>query len=121
MDVFYFFLLVLAVENLADMLTTLDIFDVPRKKFQACCVKLRIPKAAKLAECKFCLSFWLCLAASFFAPPLWLVASLAAHRACQFLSEFAERYFNRWPTTVSATIQNVGEDTAKTEEEDLTA
>jgi hypothetical protein len=107
---FSFFMLVLAAENLADMLTTLDLFATPRRLFQEGCSKLRIPEMGKLAECRFCQVFWICLALLLLGLPSLPIACLAAHRACQFLSEFSERYFNRWPVTVSATVQSVQDD-----------
>lgn len=94
-------LLVLAIENLADMLTNLEYLEWARKLMD------KIPFFGKIARCKYCQSFWLvgltlCPA---IAIPQWAVMWLGLHRIVTLAAEFFDRYLNRAPIT----IMNVGD------------
>jgi hypothetical protein len=107
MELKWLFLTVLAVENLSHILTTVDLLEPIR-----CWLQARLGKLGKLATCGYCQSFWLSIAAAYFLinDPLpfavkWIVVALAAHRAANFISEFMERYMNRAPLNIFATVR----------------
>lgn len=91
----YWMLLALAVENAADMLTGLDLFEPGRVWFEN-----SVPRFSKLARCKYCQTFWLFGLCVLLLPPFWLVAWFAGHRIIQLISEFYDRYLNRAPITI---------------------
>lgn len=91
---FEFILIIIAIENIADILTSVDLLDGARTWY-----KKAFPKLERLATCKYCQMFWLCLL--FFCvwtPPTSLIMALAGHRLATLFSEFCERYLNRAPT-----------------------
>lgn len=99
-----FILTVLAIDNLADILTNVDLLEWLRLW-----IEKNFPKAGKIARCKYCQMFWLALACALFAPPAWLIYCLALHRVAQFSSELYDRYINRAPMHLyiqQATTQN---------------
>ena len=107
MDIQWFLLTVIAVENLSHILTTVDLLESPRAWLQD-----RLGKLGKLAACGYCQSLWLSVAAAYWLVngPLpfamkWIVAALAAHRAANAVSEFMDRYMGRAPWSVFATIR----------------
>lgn len=100
---------VLAVENLATLLSTVDLLDRPRKWLNN-----KSPVAGKLASCRLCQSFWLSLAFSlaypmgpfvdFFGERYGAIAGtllvwLSAHGLAVMWAEFRDRYLNRAPDT----------------------
>ena len=107
MELKWLVLTILAVENLSHILTTVDLLEPVR-----CWLQARLGKLGKLAVCGYCQSFWLSILAAYFLinGPLpfameWIVVALAAHRAANFVSEFGERYMNRAPLSIFATIR----------------
>ncbi len=79
------FLLVLAVENLADILNNADPFEAARVWFE------KLPIIGELARCKYCKIFWISLLFVTLPIPNWIIYTLAIHRLGFFLSEFNER------------------------------
>lgn len=89
-----FVLVIIAVENIADILTTVELLERPRAWY-----KKTFPKVERLATCKKCQMLWLSLLFfCFWMPPLSLVTALAAHRLGTLFSEFCDRYLNRAPS-----------------------
>ncbi len=100
-------LVALAIENLTDILVTVDFLEGWRAKFEA-----MFPRIGRLARCKYCQSFWLSGVAALLLPPievagglvvLWFAIHLLAHFARvahEASHEFLERYLNRAPTRV---------------------
>lgn len=85
---------ILAIENLSDILTTVEWLEGARAWY-----KKAFPKLERLAGCKYCQMFWMCLI--FFClwmPPACLLIALAAHRLATLFSEFCDRYLGRAPT-----------------------
>ena len=67
----------------------------------------KIPRLAKLSECKYCLGFWISGATALVLSTLGLcvvlkvaILWLGLHRVATFLDEFMERYLNRAPLSV---------------------
>lgn len=89
---FEFFLLVLAIENMADICTYSDILEPVR-----IWIETTFPKIGKLVRCKYCKMFWFALLFSLVAAPSWLISCFALHRVAFLVSEFYERYINRAP------------------------
>lgn len=86
------FLMALAIENMADILTTNDLLE-PYREFFA-----NWPVIGKLSTCKYCQMFWLSvLCFGFWMPPSWVFFILAVHRTSFLISEFYDRYVNRAP------------------------
>lgn len=100
MNLFNFFLLCLAVENLAEIIIFAEIFAPWRYFLKDTLV------FGKLLSCKFCVSFWLMVVAVCFEAPSWMVLILAGHRVAQFLGEFGDRYMNRSPIHVFAQLSD---------------
>ena len=101
---FWLMLYALAV---SDAIAILAVFEI-RKKIEIWLEK-HWPRMAKLASCEFCQMFWLCgfLSLWGFNPPFavkWIVLWLAMHRLAMLVNEFCERYLNRAPLSVFATI-----------------
>ena len=88
-------LLVLAIENLANILSTVDLLEPART-----CFETKFPKMGKLARCAYCQAFWIALLACTLGLPNWFVMTLAIHRLCVFLTEFSERYLGRAPLSI---------------------
>ena len=91
---FEFVIAIIAIENIADILTGVDLLETWRQRFETL-----LPKLGRLARCKYCQMFWLSLI--FFClctPPACVLLALAAHRISTLLSEFCDRYLNRAPT-----------------------
>jgi hypothetical protein len=63
-------LIALAIENLTDILTTVDLLEKQREWFRN-----KFPKVAKLATCNYCQTWWLSGIAGLFLP-LTLVSCL---------------------------------------------
>lgn len=96
----------LAIDNLADILTTVDLLERPRLWFQ-----LAFPRLGKIAVCAYCQSFWFLIPTSFFLVSMpefqsvkIAIVALAMHRMAQFLTEFFDRYKGRAPLNVFATV-----------------
>lgn len=89
-------LLVLAVDNVSDMLTNLDLLEWARNILD------KVPFFGKIGRCKYCQSFWLLGIAMcpWIAVPSWAIFWLAMHRIVQFVGEFYDRYLNRAPLTI---------------------
>lgn len=97
----------LAIENLTDMLVTVDLLESWRLRFEAA-----FPTIGKIAKCKYCQSFWLSGLAAFALPALdmtggffivWFSLHLMVHVARvvhEASHEFLERYLNRAPLRV---------------------
>lgn len=94
-----FILLILAIENLADMLTGLEHLEWARKLLD------KVPFFGNIGRCKYCQSFWLIGLTLCVAVPQWLVMWFGIHRIVTLVSEFFDRYLNRAPLT----IMNVGD------------
>jgi hypothetical protein len=91
---FLFAILALAVANLSNLLTTVDLLECPRKWFER-----NFPRLAKLATCQLCQSFWMSGASSVFLSlwawegfsgwvPIWAripVVWLAIHLAARMI------------------------------------
>ena len=114
MDLKWFLLSVLAVDNLSHILTSVDLFERFRKWVQDNF------KFGKLAVCAYCQSFWLSIPVAFWLIsgdlPLiakWVIVALAMHRLANFVSEFGERYLNRAPINVFAIIKKDEDDRPK--------
>jgi hypothetical protein len=108
-----FVLFVLAIDNITDIVSTVELLKPMREKFKA-----KFPGFAKLAECRYCQSFWLSGLVSAVCPlafPImsklfgdsiviwvtaWVVSWFAIHRAAQFTREFMDRYLNRAPMSL---------------------
>jgi len=96
----------LAIDNLTDILTSVDLLERPRLWFQ-----LAFPRLGKIAVCAYCQSWWLCIPTSVVlvtVPGLVAVqvaiVALAMHRMTQASSEFFDRYRGRAPLNVFATV-----------------
>jgi len=103
--IFWLILIILAVENFTDMLTTLDLFEHPRAWFEK-----KFGAFGKLARCFFCQSFWLngiLTGLLFFnLMPIvvyWIILWFATHKVIQYVNEFSQRYFGRAPLSVFIT------------------
>lgn len=94
MELLDLFLLVLAVENAADILTGVDLLSGFRNWFTAL-----FPRFGKIAICKYCQTFWL-TPLFFFVLPKWVWIWFAVHRLAILLAEFAERYLGRSPISI---------------------
>lgn len=110
---FLFVLLVLAIDNITDIVSTVDLLAPAREWFKA-----KFPKFGKIAECRYCQSLWLSAIATGFCPVAypalshyfgdtaviwligWLASWFATHRTIQFTREFMDRYLNRAPLNV---------------------
>ena len=91
-----YLLLILAIENLSDILVKVDLLQGCRDWF-----KKNFPKIGKLAECKYCQMFWMSLFCFCVAmPPSCLILALSAHRLATLVSEFYDRYMNQAPLNV---------------------
>lgn len=96
----------LAIDDLTNILTTVDLLEKPRLWFQ-----LFFPRLRKIAVCAYCQSWWLCIPTSvvlvtfpgLVAVQIAIVA-FAMHRMTQASSEFFERYMGRAPLNVVATV-----------------
>jgi len=128
---FELMIIVLAIENIADILTNHDLFISIREWFERIFKKIgekmdfilrRVPflkrllqRAGrifnKLTTCKYCQMFWLSLI--FFClwmPPSNLMLAFAAHRIATLVSEFYDRYLNRAPISVFVQQPTVAEE-----------
>lgn len=82
-------LLLLALENVADMFLNLDIFGKVRDLLG------KIPMLGGAFSCKFCMMFWMLAGALWlWMPPHMVILLFAGHRAAQVMSEFTDRYLN---------------------------
>jgi len=102
----WFLLSVLAIDNLTNILTTVDLLEWPRIKFQ-----LMFPRLGKLATCHYCQAFWLSGPAAYFllygpAEFKIIVLWLALHRLVQLSTEFHERYLGRAPQSLFITTRS---------------
>ena len=101
----------LAIDDLTDILTSVDLLERPRLWFQ-----LAFPRLGKIAVCAYCQSGWLSIPTAVFLvmfPCLVaaqvVIVALATHRVVQFLTEFFERYKGRAPLNVFATVKEIKE------------
>jgi len=109
-------LFALAIENLTDILTTVDLLEKQREWFRN-----KFPRIAKLATCAYCQTWWLSGIAGLFLPltlvsclfdcailgflakwiVLWLVISRTAnlfgiaHAVCNSIEDFLAQYTNK--------------------------
>ena len=105
--VLFYLLGILAVEDAARILTTVDLLERPRNWFQS-----KFPKIGKLATCRLCQSFWMSLAFGLAYPvgPFLLVFPealalpakvlliwLSSHGLATLWAEGVDRYLNRAP------------------------
>lgn len=97
---FEFLMLALAAENIAEILTNTDPLELGYLPQARAWCETNLGKFGKLATCKYCQMFWLCLLFTTAVMPAWFIACFALHRVCQFFSEFYERWMNRAPTSV---------------------
>lgn len=102
----------LAIDNATDILTTVDLLEPLRTRFDAA-----YPRFSKIGRCKFCMSFWLSGLAGLAFPFLgmsfvlgWIITWFSLHRATQALDdvyrlmfEFKNRYINYAPINVRVT------------------
>ena len=102
LNVLWILLGILAVENLVDMLTTLEQFERQRAWLEQ-----RLGRFGKLARCFLCQSFWLSgilvlLVALDLLPNAvkWVILWFACHKVIQVVNEFSQRYFGRAPLGV---------------------
>jgi hypothetical protein len=96
----------LAIDNLTDILTTVDLLEKPRLWFQ-----VFFPRLRKLAACAYCQAWWLCIPTSIIVvmfpelkAPQVIIVAFAMHRMIQASSEFFDRYRGRAPLNVFATV-----------------
>jgi len=89
---FELFLLVIAIENLADIFTNVEWLESARVWFET-----NAGPFWKLARCKYCQMFWLSLICATVAVPAWIIMTLAIHRLAFIFSEFSDRYINGAP------------------------
>lgn len=119
--VFWFILSIIAVENLADILTS--VLKFPQYVAQKIILRLHLgspPKTEnpedlgtglyKLTLCKYCQSWWLWIPTAYFTVCdqnvifQCVVIALAGHRLSSWFDEFTDRWFNRAPHAVVANL-----------------
>jgi len=100
----------LAIDNVTSILTSVDLLERPRLWFAS-----KLPRLANLASCAFCQSWWLCfptgISVVYFPDARVVQAFIVAmviHRVSQFLYEFFDRYLNRAPMNLFATVVKPG-------------
>jgi len=90
----YLIICVLAIENMADMLSSLDLLEPARVWFET-----KFPKLWRLARCKYCQAFWLTGIVLLLPIPIFMLTWFAIHRAAIGISEFFDRFLNA-PITI---------------------
>jgi len=121
--VFGFILTCFAINNLTDILTSIDFFILStfRQWFQD-----TFPKLGKIVICKYCQSFWLsgliCCYASFSMLGLGVLSSivsiilwLSMHSIIQLIDEFRQRYLDRVLLPQNHNVILISEDLNNTE------
>ena len=114
---FIFILSVFAINNITNILTTVDLLESSRIKFQT-----KFPKIGKLAVCCYCQSFWLSMIVSGLMTVLawpcpsipfyigWVLTWFCMHRIIELVDQFYQRYLNQAPVTVFATVRHVNDE-----------
>lgn len=108
MTILFFLLMCIAINNLTDILSNVDLLHGCRTWFQH-----KFPRLGKIATCQYCQSFWLSGIGTFiflenqlnvYNILIWIVLWFSAHRIIQVINEFCERFLSRTSLPVNANV-----------------
>lgn len=105
--------LVVAINNLTSILTTVDLLEQPRLW-----LGLRLGRFAKIVQCKYCQSFWLSGLSTLFVTNIsyavslnfwigWGITWFALHRAIEIFDQWATKAINDAPINIYGTVNVV--------------